>query len=724
MKRFLSRCIASFKYSRSRSPLSRQHRARLEMEHLEGRLLMSAAPVAAAAAPEHYTWALTKVEKDPGNITGKIALAGGYDDIKVEQDHVHIHTVKNNQVFPQDYEVDMRFADVPLVIETGTTATVTVKLSETGSGAPDGTSGYYTAMLDGFVDYGALGKEELSIHGTRPVLGVNKSHPTDQGTFTIQAPTRNPKDANQIVLVEHGTDLDTGLDQITVYTYQKVSSAVPTLIGPKGLVKTSHPEFHWTKVDPAKSYELEVTEDGGTSPVIDEKSVSGTSYAVSETESVPTLMPGHKYHARVKVAGSNQWSNTVSFEIQRPEAPKLESKRGAPKTIYLDFIGHDDPAYLDAVDIHTPPFDLDNNFAHFGDLEKEMITDVYKRVAEFYKPFNVNVTTVQPVSEQPNEVLTVVIGNTAHAWQGKIDDGTLGYTAVGAFFGEFDFRGSKIPVLSRSFIYQNHLMREFLPSKLAEEMSRTVAHEAGHAFGLTHQVSLGGGQHVGDPFLAPIMQKNPSSARRDLWWQGTGENGPQDDWQMLKAVFGLRDDRVAHSRDKANSLDWNNHRFDNSSVDGIIADMDVHDWYQFTTNGENKLSVSVKVPEFGALRAVLLLRDSNGKLLAARRADNNLNLTLEFDNLPAGRYYLEVKSSGFEHANPTSGRTDDAPGHGYNLGSYELTGTLTPVSPPKDSSPTQLINRLRTAALPKVESLKFEALLAQLPKRKLPWSIS
>ena len=107
------------------------------------------------------------------------------------------------------------------------------------------------------------------------------------------------------------------------------------------------------------------------------------------------------------------------FELLEPllnlalVVPAFSSLPGANHTIYLDFDGHvttgtawnssngvtsiDSPAY-------SPAYSSDADKANFSDAELTTIQQTWKRVAEDYAPFQVNVTTVAPTVDDLRKI--------------------------------------------------------------------------------------------------------------------------------------------------------------------------------------------------------------------------------------------------------------------------------------------------------------------------------
>jgi hypothetical protein len=72
------------------------------------------------------------------------------------------------------------------------------------------------------------------------------------------------------------------------------------------------------------------------------------------------------------------------------------------KSIHLDFTGHNisGTAWNDQQPaIVAPPFDTDNNPLSFSSNERAIITEVWQRVSEDFAPFDIDVTTEYPGTE-------------------------------------------------------------------------------------------------------------------------------------------------------------------------------------------------------------------------------------------------------------------------------------------------------------------------------------
>ncbi|MEM4973270.1 MAG: zinc ribbon domain-containing protein [Candidatus Hadarchaeales archaeon] len=84
----------------------------------------------------------------------------------------------------------------------------------------------------------------------------------------------------------------------------------PELISPTGTVTTIKPTFQWSSVG-ASYYEIQISKYSWFDPIIIDKQIAGTSYALEEG-----LEDESSYYWRVK-AGEGPWSDVASFHISR-----------------------------------------------------------------------------------------------------------------------------------------------------------------------------------------------------------------------------------------------------------------------------------------------------------------------------------------------------------------------------------------------------------------------
>jgi hypothetical protein len=375
--------------------------------------------------------------------------------------------------------------------------------------------------------------------------------------------------------------------------------------------------------------------------------------------------------------------------------PQLASSPGAPVTIYLDFDGHYEAQWgsENPQPATTPVFDLDNNPNDFSIQEQEIITDVYKRVAEDFSVFTVNVTTIAPPSignsnaEAPN-VLRVAIGGSAADWY---SDPNAGGVAVTKSFYLADY-------VNTAYVFTDNL----LPT--AANIGHLVSHEAGHAFGLQHQSEWStlfyNGQsyeimtdeyYEGDGVLSPLMGGFDPNAERDVWWIGRGPDDPnlyQNDglvmWGNGDLNGGSFDFRPDDHPDQISSQPIIPHTGP-LTVDGIISPYALHnggadgphvsthdsdkDYVAVSLGGSaglGKWDVAVDVADVGPnLDARIEVYDFSGNFLYAADPGNSLDAKL---SLNPGNYWIAVMGHNHPEAQNQGGDSRYS-----DMGTYTLT---------------------------------------------------
>lgn len=357
----------------------------------------------------------------------------------------------------------------------------------------------------------------------------------------------------------------------------------------------------------------------------------------------------------------------------------LHSRPTATRKLYLDFDGHTltgttwndgrpDP-------IVVPAFDIDGNPA-FSDEELAIIQQVWRRVAEDFAPFDVDVTTEDPgvdgiISNAPGDVnigVRALIGDDAeYTRTDPAEDltGILGLAWVGSFGGGIDD-----PALVFSV---NH-------GTDYAQIADTVSHEVGHTLGLDHHGSAADGEYYGGHGIwSPIMGSGPSDSVSQ-WSRGdyAGATNPtQDDLAVIQGFLPLAapDHPVNQAAADAEAL------IDpNDVMNGTLRSSADTAWYKFAGSA-GAASFTGSVASLGPnLKLGLSIRDAAGNLVAsspAGLAPLSASLTA---NLPAsGFYYLVVDGIGYLDVD--TGFTDYA-----SLGRFSVTGTWQLNRPPLAST--------------------------------------
>jgi hypothetical protein len=372
--------------------------------------------------------------------------------------------------------------------------------------------------------------------------------------------------------------------------------------------------------------------------------------------------------------GGKTGSGGGEFMNPLDSIPQLNSRLGAPVSVYLDFDGHTETQDWPGVrndgqqgqPVVTPVFDIDNDFTTFSDEELRMIEEVWYRTAEDFSPFNVNVTTVDPGSYNNFETILVSIGGNG-SW--------LGNAGGVAFLNSFNNS-----LVNTVYVFSDNVgLGGVVHTK---GLALTSSHEAGHALGLQHHsvYDAGGNKTAeydpGRPDLGPIMGA-PYQSVRDTWSSApdtTGSNNIQSDLTLMtraaNQTFAFRQDDHGNTFGTATEIVVTS---PDVSASGVIEITDDIDMFSVETNS-GRISFSVEGLDvndvFGItgrtpgtnLDLVMRLYDSDGVLLATSDPATSLNASITLD-VQAGTYYIAISNTGEYGA----------------LGQYDLTGTVIPL---------------------------------------------
>ncbi|MFK7820552.1 MAG: Calx-beta domain-containing protein, partial [Planctomycetaceae bacterium] len=364
---------------------------------------------------------------------------------------------------------------------------------------------------------------------------------------------------------------------------------------------------------------------------------------------------------------------------------------GADHTIFLDYDGHTVEGtswngYYNQDSLVAPAYNVDGDAASFNNTELARIAESYERVAEDFRPFNINVTTVDPGVEALRKSsvedtqwgLRVIMTNEA----AMVTDPNERTGAGGiAYVNSFN-RSSDTPV--------------WVFTTGGKSVAEAASHEVGHALGLSHDGTSSAGYYrghgSGEVGWASIMgvgyYKNVSQwddgTFNDAQNSGAGANygsGP-DDLAIISDVdrngFGYRDDDAGNTNATASGLGLSGETVSATGIIETTSDVDV---YHFAVDtGDVVLNLkpfSVGSGNSGAnLDIKADLYDGDGDLIASSNPEDRLDASFDL-NLGSGVYYLHV--SGVGTGDPTS-NTPTGYGEYGSLGQYTIDGTIVPAS--------------------------------------------
>ncbi len=344
----------------------------------------------------------------------------------------------------------------------------------------------------------------------------------------------------------------------------------------------------------------------------------------------------------------------------------LDSRPTSSRVVYLDFDGHTvvDPAWgaagYSAV-ISSAPFDADGA-PGFSASERAIIFEVWQRMAEDYRPFDVNVTTRDPGIDALRRSSAT---DTAYGQRVVISPsnfttgGLIGIALVGVFTAEQDHA---------AYVFTDAAFKQ-TPKTVAEAAS----HEVGHTLGLSHDGALPAtGYYGGHGAWAPIMGRGTSPSTPVTQWsrgEYAGSNNLEDDLAIIadgknrQPGLGYRPDDhsgllgrptvVAATSTTSGSID--------TTGDRDVFAVDVAD---------GTLSVQLRPPAGQAawsnLAARLTVRNSAGAVVESKDVGTPSGWTVDVaPAVTAGRYTIEVEPIGWLTA--STGFTTYG-----SLGAYEL----------------------------------------------------
>lgn len=341
------------------------------------------------------------------------------------------------------------------------------------------------------------------------------------------------------------------------------------------------------------------------------------------------------------------------------QIPVYNSYPSAAATVFLDFDGQ----YVDGTswNMNGPITCGPSN------LTTAQITEIFNRVSEDYRPFNINITTdstvywAAPIYQRMRVILTIT-----SSWYGSAG----GVSYIGSFTW-----GDNTP----DFVFTALL--NYNTKYIAEATS----HEIGHTLGLRHQSSYNTsctktseynyGAGSGEIGWAPVMgcgyYKNFT-----LWHNGANPYGCtdyQDDLGIITGsanAFGYRTDDFSNNTDAtATQETFVNNAF---TVNGVIEKITDKDVFKVSIPSTGRFHLDATPFNTGTgdagsnLDMQVELINSSSTVVGTYNPDSLLSASID-TTLNAGTYYLRVQGKGNIYA------PDYA-----SLGSYNLQGSFTP----------------------------------------------
>ena len=357
----------------------------------------------------------------------------------------------------------------------------------------------------------------------------------------------------------------------------------------------------------------------------------------------------------------------------------LESKPDAKRSIALVFRGEDTAAALASssfgLPAGLPPFSRDSDPALDTD-EHARIQQIWSAVAEYFGPFDVNVTTKQLQPDQMSRNrhdddsygVSVVISSGLNRTCANCD----GIAFLNSF-GSLDNETRQIVVNADSFSYN--------PASIAH----AIAHLVGHSLGLSDDLQAVAGTDGATALLrrgaegttvqsvVPIMgqARGVPFKHFDMGEYADAVNTEDDFKVVARNGLPLRADDHGFSRIRSTPLEagfWAGRAY--GTVQGAIER--TNDWDAFSFNADAG-DINAEVKPGGITPNInlgLALYDARGKLVKLLDPDDSLGAKFTVPVSTAGTYYLQVRGA-------APAEMPDVRHYG-NRGTYTLTADYLP----------------------------------------------
>jgi len=323
--------------------------------------------------------------------------------------------------------------------------------------------------------------------------------------------------------------------------------------------------------------------------------------------------------------------STIDINAQR--TPLLNSYPLAPATVYLDFDGQ---YVAGTIWNHNGPID-----ATPANLSVNDITEIFKRIAEDYHPFNINITTDSAVYNKAPVLQRIrIIFTSTSDWYNN----SAGVSCVGSFTWGDDTPG---------WVFSNLLGNN------PKFVAACASHEIGHTLGLQHQslytrggrkiTEYNGGSSMSESGWAPIMgvgyYKNCT-----IWQAGTSTAGCDSIQSDLEVIagdrnhFGFRPDDYGDNHPKAGSINIFGQNF---SIKGMINHAHDKDAFRINFKSENELRLSF-VPNSiiqNETNIKISLLNANADTIARYEKPKLLYEGIDI-MLDSGTYYFIIEEKG------------------------------------------------------------------------------
>lgn len=394
--------------------------------------------------------------------------------------------------------------------------------------------------------------------------------------------------------------------------------------------------------------------------------VDNTAMQVAETLANDVIKPSN-------VSGTSNSATAVPIGSPAVLANTflLHSKKGASKTIYLDFNGHSaqGTAWSGSI-ITAPAYDLTGNPGVFDDTERSNIIKIWNRVSEDYIPFDVDITTEAPSNDAllRTSATDTTYGTRVVITKTVINCGCGGVAYVGV-----------VNLINNTSYQPAWVFQDGLGNN-EKNIAEAVSHEAGHTLGLLHDGQkpstgyyMGHGSGVtgwasimGAGYYQNVTQWNPGTY--------PNANNQQNDIATLASVGILPspDDYGNTIATASSMVNIGTSIAPTFQTYGIIETSNDIDMFVINSSG-GLVNLTASPAAVGPnLDIKLTLLSATGTVIATSAPEATLTANLS-QTVAAGTYYLAVANSG----HIASGTDAGYPSYG-SLGQYQITGTYSP----------------------------------------------
>ncbi len=327
-------------------------------------------------------------------------------------------------------------------------------------------------------------------------------------------------------------------------------------------------------------------------------------------------------------------------------APELQSLPGSEYTVYLDFDGEvvSNTQWASGNTIDAQP-------SGFSDAK---ITEIWRIMAEDFRPFDINITTNRSVFENTpiNKRMMCIFTPTTTA-----APGSGGVAILNSF--------SSTRIDNPCWAFNNG-------TRTAGE---TGSHEVGHTLGLSHDGVPGNQYYAGHGQWSPIMGWSASKPIGQ-WSQGEYDNAitQQDDMAIIsnnRNGFGYKTDDHGDIISEASELLVNSEgTIDPNINQALISTRQDKDVFSFITSG-GEVNINIDPdPYYPNLNIQTRILSGTGEELAISNPNRELSTSIT-TTLPGGTYFIEVDGVG--EGDLSSGYSDYS-----SVGFYEISGSYAP----------------------------------------------